>query len=248
MFKRIALFVGGAILSCGVAFAQTSVTGKVVASEDGEPVIGASIKVAGTNTGTVTDVDGNFSLNVPAGSKLEITYIGMNPQTVKASSNMKIALTSDNKTLDEVVVVAYGTTTKASFTGSAAVMKDKDMSAAKSSLVKSLEGKMAGVNLGASTGDPGSDQSILIRGIGSINGSTQPLFVIDGVPVSNSDMENAGGHTRSQSILSSINPNDIESMTVLKDAAASSLYGSRAANGVIIITTKRGKEGKTHVN
>lgn len=246
MFKRIALFVGGAILSCGVAFAQTSVTGKVVASEDGEPVIGASIKVAGTNTGTVTDVDGNFSLNVPAGSKLEITYIGMNPQTVKASSNMKIALTSDNKTLDEVVVVAYGTTTKASFTGSAAVMKDKDMSAAKSSLIKSLEGKMAGVNLGASTGDPGSDQKVLIRGIGSISGSTQPLYVIDGVPVSNSDMQNSG--LRSQSILSSINPNDIESMTILKDAAASSLYGSRAANGVIIITTKKGKEGKTHVN
>lgn len=246
MFKRIALFVGGAILSCGVAFAQTSVTGKVVASEDGEPVIGASIKIVGTNTGTVTDVDGNFSLNVPAGSKLEITYIGMNPQTVKASSNMKIALTSDNKTLDEVVVVAYGTTTKASFTGSAAVMKDKDMSAAKSSLIKSLEGKMAGVNLGASTGDPGSDQKVLIRGIGSISGSTQPLYVIDGVPVSNSDMQNSG--LRSQSILSSINPNDIESMTILKDAAASSLYGSRAANGVIIITTKKGKEGKTHVN
>lgn len=237
---------GGAILSCGVAFAQTSVTGKVVASEDGEPVIGASIKIVGTNTGTVTDVDGNFSLNVPAGSKLEITYIGMNPQTVKASSNMKIALTSDNKTLDEVVVVAYGTTTKASFTGSAAVMKDKDMSAAKSSLIKSLEGKMAGVNLGASTGDPGSDQKVLIRGIGSISGSTQPLYVIDGVPVSNSDMQNSG--LRSQSILSSINPNDIESMTILKDAAASSLYGSRAANGVIIITTKKGKEGKTHVN
>lgn len=246
MFKRIALFVGGAILSCGVAFAQTSVTGKVVASEDGEPVIGASIKVAGTNTGTVTDVDGNFSLNVPAGSKLEITYIGMNPQTVKASSNMKIVLTSDNKTLDEVVVVAYGTTTKASFTGSAAVMKDKDMSAAKSSLIKSLEGKMAGVNIGASTGDPGADQKVLIRGIGSISGSTQPLYVIDGVPVSNSDMQSSG--LRSQSILSSINPNDIESMTILKDAAASSLYGSRAANGVIIITTKKGKEGKTHVN
>lgn len=170
----------------------------------------------------------------------------MNPQTVKASSNMKIALTSDNKTLDEVVVVAYGTTTKASFTGSAAVMKDKDMSAAKSSLIKSLEGKMAGVNLGASTGDPGSDQKVLIRGIGSISGSTQPLYVIDGVPVSNSDMQNSG--LRSQSILSSINPNDIESMTILKDAAASSLYGSRAANGVIIITTKKGKEGKTHVN
>ncbi len=248
MMKRIAMLMGGAILSCGVAFAQTSVTGKVTSSDDGEPVVGASVRIIGSKTGTVTDIDGNFSLNVPADAKLEISYIGMNPQTVKASSNMKIVLTSDNKSLDEVVVVAYGTTTKASFTGSAAVMKDKDMSAAKSSLVKSLEGKMAGVNLGASTGDPGSDQSILIRGIGSIHGSTQPLFVIDGVPVSNSDMENAGGHTRSQSILSSINPNDIESMTVLKDAAASSLYGSRAANGVIIITTKKGKEGKTHVN
>ena len=116
---------------------------------------------------------------------------------------MKIALTSDNKTLDEVVVVAYGTTTKASFTGSAAVMKDKDMSAAKSSLIKSLEGKMAGVNIGASTGDPGADQKVLIRGIGSISASTQPLYVIDGVPVSNSDMQSSG--LRSQSILSSIN-------------------------------------------
>lgn len=125
-------------------------------------------------------------------------------------------------------------------------MKDKDMSAAKSSLIKSLEGKMAGVNIGASTGDPGADQKVLIRGIGSISASTQPLYVIDGVPVSNSDMQSSG--LRSQSILSSINPNDIESMTVLKDAAASSLYGSRAANGVIIITTKKGKEGKTHVN
>ena len=246
MFKRIALVMGGAILSSGIAFAQTSVSGKVTAAEDGEPVIGASIKVAGTNTGTVTDIDGNFSLSAPAGAKLEITYIGMNPQTVKAGSNMKIVLTSNSQNLDDVVVVAYGTTTKASFTGSASVMKDKDMSAAKSSLIKSLEGKMAGVNIGASTGDPGSDQKVLIRGIGSINGSTQPLYVIDGVPVADSDMQSSG--LRSQSILSSINPNDIESMTVLKDAAASSLYGSRAANGVIIITTKKGKEGKTHVN
>ena len=229
-----------------MAFAQTSVTGKVTSSDDGEPVVGASVKIAGTKTGTVTDIDGNFSLNVPADAKLEISYIGMNPKTVKATSNMQIVLTSDAKALDDVVVVAYGTTTKASFTGSAAVMKDKDMSAAKSSLIKSLEGKMAGVSLGASTGDPGSDQKVLIRGIGSINGSTQPLYVIDGVPVSNSDMSNS--NLRAQSILSTINPNDIESMTVLKDAAASSLYGSRAANGVIIITTKKGASGKTHVN
>ena len=138
MDKRLMTLVAGLTLSTGMAFAQSQISGKVTSSEDGSPVIGASIKVAGTNTGTVTDIDGNFSLNAPAGAKLEISYIGMNSQTVKASSNMKIVMVSDDKTLDEVVVVAYGTTTKASFTGSAAVMKDKDMSAAKSSLIKSL--------------------------------------------------------------------------------------------------------------
>ncbi len=137
MDKRLMTLVAGLTLSTGMAFAQSQISGKVTSSEDGSPVIGASIKVAGTNTGTVTDIDGNFSLNAPAGAKLEISYIGMNSQTVKASSNMKIVMVSDDKTLDEVVVVAYGTTTKASFTGSAAVMKDKDMSAAKSSLIKS---------------------------------------------------------------------------------------------------------------
>jgi TonB-dependent SusC/RagA subfamily outer membrane receptor len=127
-------------------------------------------------------------------------------------------------------------------------MKEKDMSAQKGSLVKSLEGKMAGVRVGSSIGDPGADQNILIRGIGSINGSTQPLYVIDGVPV----LANSDGYMsssiKSQSILATLNPNDIESMTVLKDAAASSLYGSRAANGVVIITTKKGKTGKTNVH
>ena len=120
MDKRLMTLVAGLTLSTGMAFAQSQISGKVTSSEDGSPVIGASIKVAGTNTGTVTDIDGNFSLNAPAGAKLEISYIGMNSQTVKASSNMKIVMVSDDKTLDEVVVVAYGTTTKASFTGSAA--------------------------------------------------------------------------------------------------------------------------------
>ena len=192
MDKRLMTLVAGLTLSTGMAFAQSQISGTVTSSEDGAPVIGASVKIAGTKTGTVTDVDGNFSLNAPAGAKLEITYIGMNSQTVKAGTNLKIVLNPDDKTLDEVVVVAYGTTTKASFTGSAAVMKDKDMSASKSSLIKSLEGKMAGVNIGASTGDPGADQKVLIRGIGSISGSTQPLYVIDGVPVSNSDMQSSG--------------------------------------------------------
>lgn len=230
MFKRIALFVGGAILSCGVAFAQTSVTGKVVASEDGEPVIGASIKVAGTNTGTVTDVDGNFSLNVPAGSKLEITYIGMNPQTVKASSNMKIALTSDNKSLDEVVVVGYGSARKiGTITGSiATVNSDKVKNAPSSSALDNLQGQVAGLNVLSSSGEAGDNAvSINLHGIGSLSASSTPLYVLDGIPVS------------SRTIMA-MNPNDIKTVSVLKDASATSIYGSRAANGVIYVTTMNG--------
>lgn len=249
MFKRIALFVGGAILSCGVAFAQTSVTGKVVASEDGEPVIGASIKVAGTNTGTVTDVDGNFSLNVPAGSKLEITYIGMNPQTVKASSNMKIALTSDNKTLDEVVVTGYGVTRKAAFTGAATTL-GKDIVDARNDAnpIKALEGTVPGLQLSTTSGQPGAPQTIFIRGRNSINSGTQPLYVVDGIPFNADPVGARMDEGVTLSPLSSLNSNDIESITVLKDATATSIYGSRAANGVIVITTKHGSQGKTKVN
>ena len=173
-----------------------------------------------------------------------ISFIGMRTQEVEIKPSVSVVLKVDSETLDEVIVVAYGTAKKASFTGSASVMKAGEMSAPKQSLVKSLEGKVAGVRVGASTGDPGADQNILIRGISSISASSAPLYVIDGVPVS-SDGITSG--LKSQSVLASINPDDIESMTILKDAAASSLYGSRAANGVIIITTKRGKEGKTKI-
>ena len=256
MYKRIALFVGGAILSCGVAFAQTSVTGKVVASEDGEPVIGASIKVAGTNTGTVTDVDGNFSLNVPAGSKLEITYIGMNPQTVKASSNMKIALTSDNKSLDEVIVTGYGNFKKSSFTGAAASMSTAKLSDVPSlSVEDKLSGNIPGVSISSFSGQPGAMNYIRIRGMGSINAGNDPLIVIDGTPVNSGNLSGfndgstgSGYNGSGTNALSTLNSNDIESITVIKDAAAASLYGSRAANGVLVITTKSGSAGKTQVD
>ena len=249
MEKRLMTLLVGLFLLVGGVFAQTKVSGTVVSQDDGQPVIGASVKVVGSQVGTITGSNGQFSLNMPAGKKtLRITYIGMEPLEVTARPNMRIILTSDAKALDEVIVVAYGTAKRASFTGSATAMKEKDMSAQKGSLVKSLEGKMAGVRVGSSTGDPGADQNILVRGIGSINGSTQPLYVIDGVPV----LANSDGYMsssiKSQSILATLNPNDIESMTVLKDAAAASLYGSRAANGVIIITTKKGKTGKTNVH
>ena len=247
---------GGAILSCGVAFAQTSVTGKVVASEDGEPVIGASIKVAGTNTGTVTDVDGNFSLNVPAGSKLEITYIGMNSQTVKASSNMKIVLTSDNKSLDEVIVTGYGNFKKSSFTRAAASMSTSKLSDVPSlSVEDKLSGNIPGVSISSFSGQPGAMNYIRIRGMGSINAGNDPLIVIDGTPVNSGNLSGfndastqTGYNGSGTNALSTLNSNDIESITVIKDAAAASLYGSRAANGVLVITTKSGSAGKTQVD
>ena len=236
------------VIGIGLVNAQVSkVTGNVTSEEDGLPVVGASVLVKGTTVGTVTDIDGNFTLtNVPSSAKtLVISFIGMQTQEVAVKSTVNVVLKSDAQALDEVMVVAYGTARKSSFTGSASVMKASEISTQKQSFVKSLDGKVAGVRVGASTGDPGSDQKILIRGIGSISGSTQPLYVIDGVAVVNDDMSSG---LKSQSILSSINPDDIESMTILKDAAAASLYGSRAANGVVIITTKQGKEGKTKVS
>ena len=243
------MFIACLFLCVGSALAQTKVSGTVLSQEDGQPIIGAAVKIDGTSTGMLTDVNGRFSLTLPEGkNQITVTYLGYASQTVQAKNGMRIFLKSDAETLDEVIVVAYGTAKKTSFTGAASAMKAKDMSAEKGSLVKSLEGKVAGVRVGSSIGDPGADQNILIRGIGSINGSTQPLYVIDGVPV----LANSDGYMssdiKSQSILASLNPNDIESMTILKDAAAASLYGSRAANGVIIITTKKGKTGKTNVH
>lgn len=248
MKRKLMLLLTCLFVGIGLVTAQiTKVTGTVISEEDGLPVVGASILVKGTTVGTVTDMDGKFTLsNVPSSAKtLVVSFIGMATQEVSIKANLQISLKSDTEVLDEVMVVAYGTAKKASFTGSASVMKAGEISTQKESLVKSLEGKVAGVRVGGSTGDPGSDQKILIRGIGSINGSTQPLYVVDGVPVVNDDMSSG---LKSQSVLSSINPDDIASMTILKDAAAASLYGSRAANGVVIITTKQGKEGKTRVS
>ncbi len=225
--------------------AQTSVTGTVFNSEDGQPVIGASIKVVGTNTGTMTNTDGFFSLTVPNGvSRLEISYIGMQKKTVKAAQNMKVVLDPDDKTLDEVIVVGYGTTRREAKTGSIATVDSKaiaDIPA--TSIDKMLSGKLAGVQVSQSSGQPGSTSSIRIRGISSINAGNQPLFVVDGVAVQGADDADL---TNTNNPLAMINPNDIESVTVLKDAAAASVYGSRAANGVILITTKSGKEGKSH--
>ena len=230
MEKKLMTFIACLFLSIGMALAQTQVSGTVTSSEDGSPVIGASIKVVGTNTGTVTNIDGNFSLNVSANAKLEVSYIGMVTKTVKAAKNMKIVLDPDNHALDEVMVVAYGTQKKSAFTGSAAIVDAKEIGKVQvTNAVDALKGKAAGVQIYTGSGQPGATPTIRIRGFNSKSAGNDPLIVLDGSPFSGS--------------LNDINPADVESMTVLKDASSTALYGARGGNGVILITTKSGQKG-----
>lgn len=219
-------------IGIGWVCAQTTdVSGTVYSAEDGEPVIGASILVEGTTNGTVTDIDGKFYLSVSKGAKLQISYIGMKSVTLLAKANMVVKLESDTEVLEEVMVVAYGTAKKSAFTGSAKVMNSEDIGKLQvTNAAEALTGKVAGVQMNSSSGQPGaSAPTIRIRGISSINAGNDPLIVLDGAPY-DGDINN-------------INPQDIESMTVLKDAASNALYGARGANGVIMITTKKGKSG-----
>ena len=228
--------------------AQTStVTGVVTSDEDGQPVVGASVLVVGTSQGTVTDIDGKFSIsNVPASAKtLRVSFIGMVPKEVAIrKGNMRITLQSDAELLDEVVVTAMGITRSEKTLGySATTVASEDIiNARTTNVADALSGKVAGLQVSSTSGDPGSVSNITIRGFGSINGSNQPLYVVDGVPLQTSYMSGSGLNV-SMGGLSNISSQDIESMTVLKGAAATALYGSRAANGVIVITTKSGKQG-----
>jgi len=231
MEKRLMMFLAMLFLMVGTALAQTKVNGTVTSQDDGQPVIGASVLVVGTQTGTVTDANGRFELTVPAGKKtLRITYVGMEPIEVSARPNMRIMLTSDQKALDEVIVVAYGTQKKSAFTGSAAVVGADEISKVQvTNAVDALRGKAAGVQITTLSGAPGSTPTIRIRGVNSISAGSAPLIVLDGSPFEGS--------------LNDINPNDVESMSVLKDAASTALYGARGGNGVILITTKSAKKG-----
>ena len=242
------MIFAGLFLMIGVALAQSSVKGTVTSSEDGEPIVGASVMVDGTKTGTVTDLDGHFELNVPAGSKLVITYLGMKKKTVTAAANMKVALDSDNKELKEVVVTAMGITRDKKALGySSQNLKASDLNVSgTSSLASALQGKLTGVSIRQSSGAPGASAQITIRGARSFDGNNTPLYVVDGMPiVSTPDFKTLdsviGADYASRSI--DINPDDIESVNVLEGQAASALYGIRASNGVILITTKRGAKG-----
>ncbi len=236
MEKRLTMLLMGLFLIVGGVFAQTKVSGTVVSQDDGEPVIGASVMVVGTQVGTVTNANGHFELTCPKGKNmLRISYIGMEPIEVSARPNMRILLTSDSKALDEVIVVAYGTAKKSAFTGSAAVLNTEDISKhTVANVTDALVGSVPGLQIRGSSGEPGSGSgSINIRGIASMYAGTDPLVIVDGAPYSAS--------------LTNIPVEDIESVSVLKDAASAALYGARGAAGVIIVTTKKGKSREAEI-
>ncbi|MDE6653101.1 MAG: TonB-dependent receptor [Muribaculaceae bacterium] len=222
------------IMAIAVQAQNLTVHGTVLSKSDDEPLIGVSVNCEQTNMGTVTDIDGNFILSVPEGAELKFTYVGYTPVVMNAAFEMTVYLEEDSKMLDEVVVVGYQTMRKADLTGSVSVVNTKSLeTTSDTDPMRALQGKIPGMTVTAN-GSPSGTGSVRIRGIGSFNASQDPLFIIDGVPTTAS--------------LNSLNMNDIESMQVLKDAASASIYGSRAANGVIIITTKNGKANGDKVN
>lgn len=232
-----------------VSMAQTSIRGTVLSAADGTPVIGASVIVKGTTIGTSTDQNGRFVLSTEEGSKLRVSYIGMVSQEVDAKQDMLIKLLEDNSALEEVVVVGYGVTSRQAFTGAASALTEKQIAGrVDPNPIKSLEGTIPGLQMNISSGQPGAPAEIFIRGRNSINSGTQPLYVIDGVPFDNDVVGSRSSEGIKTSPLSTLNAADIESITVLKDATATSIYGARAANGVIVIVTKHGKSGKPKVN
>lgn len=234
MKKKLFLLVV-AVLSLALGASAAVIKGQVVDASTGEPLMGATVQPVGGGNGTATDLNGEFSLDIPNSVKsLTVSYVGYASQTVAAVNGIKVVLESQGEQLDEVMVVAYGTSKKTSFTGAAEAVGNKKLELRPvTSATKALEGNVSGIQVTSGTGQPGSSPSIVIRGFGSINASNSPLYVVDGIPYDGD--------------LSSINPADIESMTVLKDASAGALYGARGANGVVMIQTKKGKEGKANV-
>ena len=230
------------------------VTGKV--TDGTEPIIGATVKVQGTNNATVTDLDGNFTLMAPEGSIIEVSYVGFDTQSVKVTSESEYTIVlSENKTLlDEIVVVGYGSMKKSDISGASVTMDEKKLRGSiVTSLDQTLQGRAAGVTAVSTSGAPGTSTSIRVRGQATINANAEPLYVIDGVIMQGSGASGASlglgdalgnGKVSTVSPLSTINPNDIVSMEILKDASATAIYGAQGANGVVLITTKRGKSGE----
>lgn len=239
--KFLLVFLAGILMSVQ-AFSQSITVNGVVKDKTGEAVIGANIVVKGTTNGTITDFDGNFTLQANKGDIIVFSFIGYKSQELPATEQMSVVLTDDTQLLEDVVVIGYGSVKKSDLSGSVVAVKAEEMNrGAVTSPQELIQGKVPGLSVTSGDGGPGSGSTIRIRSGASLNASNDPLIVIDGVPVSS---DAAPGTSNA---LATINPNDIETFTVLKDASATAIYGSRASNGVIIITTKKGSEGKIKV-
>ncbi|MCB0586522.1 MAG: TonB-dependent receptor plug domain-containing protein, partial [Phaeodactylibacter sp.] len=239
------------------AYAQRTITGTVTDAENGEPLIGANILVVGTSTGTITDFDGKYQVNVPEGATtLEFSYTGYAAQRVEIGGQTTIDVSlSAGEVLEEVVVVGYGTVKKSDLTGSVTSVKEEDFNKGVFTAPDQLiQGKVAGVQVLNNSGQPGGATTVRIRGNSSVRAGSQPLYVVDGVPLDGRaarpgvDLPGGGGTTPGANPLNFINPDDIASIEVLKDASATAIYGSRGANGVVIVTTKKGRSGDPTIN
>ena len=251
MVRRTAFIMAAFMMTSIIAAAQDLTVSGTVTDLTGYPLEGATVMVRGTSSGTTAGADGSYSLKAAPDAELVVSYMGYLSQIrpVDGKSRVDFVLQEDMNFLDDVLVVAYGTMSESDFTGSAAQIKGEEVAkASKESIDKGMMGKIAGVRISSDNGDPGSAGSVQIRGVGSISAGTSPLYVIDGVVVSSASESDIQVGYRSTGVLNTLNPDDIESITVLKDAAAASLYGSRAANGVILITTKRGKKGRSSIS
>ena len=253
--KRLSLILASLFLYVGLALAQTKVTGTVISQEDGEPIIGASVVVQGSKTGVVTDMNGQFSLSVPEGKKIVISYIGMKTQTLNAQNGMRVALVSDGQSLDEVVVTGMQKMDKRMFTGATAkISAEKAKIDGVADISRSLEGRVAGVSVQNVSGTFGTAPKIRVRGATSIYGSSKPLWVVDGVimedvaEVDADDLSSGNAETLISSAIAGLNADDIESFQILKDGSATSIYGARAMAGVIVVTTKKGKAGSNKIS
>ena len=254
MKRRFLLFLTVVLMGISAAYGQTKISGTVISQDDGEPVIGASVLVEGNKVGTVTNIDGQFTLEVPAGKKIQVSYVGMATQTVVPKPGIRIVLKS-NTNLDEVVVVGMTKVDRRTFTGATDKVDAKDaLLGGVADVSRSLEGRSAGVSVQNVSGTFGTAPKIRVRGATSIYGSSKPLWVVDGVimedvtDISADDLSSGDAETLVSSAIAGLNSDDIESFQILKDGSATSIYGARAMAGVIVVTTKKGRNGQAHIN
>ena len=256
MEKRLVTLLTLLFLLVGTVLGQTKISGTVVSADDGEPVIGASVMIKGTKTGAITDFDGRFSLISPQSNpEIVVSYVGLATQTLRGGQDMRIVLQSDATTIDEVVVTGMQRVDKRLFTGSATKINANEAKIdGVADISRSLEGRAAGVSVQNVSGTFGTAPKIRVRGATSIYGNSKPLWVVDGVimediaDVSADDLSSGDANTLISSAIAGLNSDDIESFDILKDGSATSIYGARAMAGVIVITTKKGKQGQARIN